>query len=139
VDATGIGAWQASAALALEQTFGPWLVNLTGIVSARGSHGGETLAPQITLLGAAGYTFENDMALAFVASYAFEGDAADSSGATVPRSAKSLTTLSLSLLWPLTDAWRLLAGASVNPPWAGLGSNQPADAGLVLTVIRSWS
>ena len=54
-DATGIGAWQLQAALALEQTWGPWLANLTAIAAKRTEHGGETLGTQYTLLAAGAY------------------------------------------------------------------------------------
>jgi hypothetical protein len=139
VDATGIGAWQANVALALEQTYGPWLVNATGIVAKRTSRFGQTLGTQVTLLAAGAYTFPNDMALALSASYAFEGDATDSQGHDVPVSSKRLTTVNLSLLWPINDAWRMLGGLFVEPPISNVGSNQPAASGLTLTVIWSWS
>ncbi len=138
VDETGIGAWQINGAVAFEQTYGPWLVNATAILAARTPRYGETLAPQVTLLAATAYTLPNDAAIALSTSYAFEGDAT-SGGAYVPYSAKRLTTFTLSGLYPLTDAWRLLGGLYVEPPFSQLGSNQPASAGLTLTVIRSWS
>jgi hypothetical protein len=137
VDATGIGALQFNGALALEQTFGPWLVNATGILAQRTSHGGETLGTQVTLLGAVAYTFPNDAGLAFSGSYVFEGDASGAQG-TIPLSAKSITTFTLSALWPLTDVWRLIGAAYINPPFDSFGSNQLADAGLSAGVIRSW-
>jgi hypothetical protein len=139
VDATGIGAWQANVALALEQTYGPWLLNATGMVAKRTARFGQTLGTQVTLLAAGAYTFDNDAALALSASYAFEGDATISGGADVPDSSKRLTTVSLSLLWPLGDWWRLFGGLYVEPPISGFGSNQPSASGLTLTVIRSWS
>ena len=139
VDSTGIGAYQINAALALEQTFGPWLVNATGMVARRTQHGGETLGTQVTLLAAGAYTFPNDMALAVSLSYAFEGDATASDGSSVPLSARHVTTTTLSGLWPLTDSWRLLGGIYFNPPVDSLGSNQPATEGLSLTLLRSWS
>lgn len=139
VDATGIGAWQANVALALEQTYGPWLVNATGIVAKRTARFGQTLGTQVTLLVAGAYTFDNDAAIALSGSYAFEGDATNSDGTTVPESSKRLTTLSLSVLWPVTDAWRLFGGLYVEPPISGLGSNEPSISGLTLTVIRSWT
>ena len=138
VDATGIGAWQINGALALEQTFGPWLVNATGILAVRTPRYGELLAPQLTLLASGAYTFPDDAAIALSASYAFEG-AATSNGAAVPDSAKRLTTVTLSALYPVTDAWRLLGGLYLDPPLSQLGSNQPALAGITFTVIRSWS
>jgi hypothetical protein len=139
VDATGIGAWQVNAALALEQIYGSWLVNATAIVAKRTPRFGETLGTQVTLLAAGGYTFENDAALALSASYAFEGDATNADGGVAADSSKRLTTVSLSLLWPFGDWTRLVGGLYVEPPISGLGSNQPAVSGLTLTVIRSWS
>ena len=138
VDATGIGAFQGNVALALEQTFGPWLVNATGIVAQRTARFGETLGTQTTLLAAGAYTFPNDAALAIAASYAFEPNATDSHGADVPFSSTRLTTVTLTLLYPFADDWRLLGGAFINPPFSLLGTSQPATGGLLLTLIRSW-
>jgi hypothetical protein len=139
VDATGIGAWQANVALALEQTFGSWLVNATGIAAKRTARFGQTLGTQVTLLAAGAYTFDNDAALALSASYALEGDATNSDGTAVPESSKRLTTVSLSLLWPIGDLWRVFGGLYVEPPISGFGTNQPSVSGLTLTIIRSWS
>jgi Putative MetA-pathway of phenol degradation len=147
-DATGIGAFQLNVALALEQTFGPWLVNATAIVAKRTEHGGEVLGTQLTFLAAGAYTFDNEASLALSASYAFEGDATCSSDgeglcatgtATIPGSSKAVTTLTLSGLWPLSDAWRLLGGVYVSPPIDHFGTNEPATQGLTLTVIHSWN
>ncbi len=139
VDATGIGAWQANVALALEQTYGPWLINATGIAAKRTARFGQTLGTQITVLVAGAYTFENDAAIALSVSYAFEGDVTTSDGMSVAGSSKRLSTLSLSGLWPLNDQWRLFGGLYVEPPVSGFGSNQPSVSGLTLTVIRSWT
>jgi hypothetical protein len=126
-------------ALALEQTYGAWLFNATGIVAKRTARFGETLGTQVTLLAAVSCSFENGAALALSASYAFDGDATTDSGANVAASSRRLTVFTLSGLWPLTDAWRLLGGVFVDPPIGGLGSNQPAAAGVTYAVIRSWS
>jgi hypothetical protein len=139
VDATGIGAWQANVALALEEVYGSWLVNATGIAAKRTARFGQTLGTQFTLLVAGAYTFDNGAAIALSASYAVEGDATASGGTPVPDSSKRLTTLNLSLLWPLGDWWRLSGGIYVEPPLSGVGSNQPSASGLTLTIIRSWS
>jgi hypothetical protein len=146
-DATGIGAWQVNGALALEQTFGPLLLNATGIVAARTSHASETLAPQVTALVAAAYVLPSDIAIAISASYAFEGSATCSSLAgpcprgshVAPDSAKGAMTTTLSAAWPLTTAWRLLGGLYLTPPLSGLGYNEPALGGLTLTLVRPWS
>jgi hypothetical protein len=139
VDVTGTGAFQGNVALALEQTYGPWLVNATGLLAIRSARFGEQLAPQGTLLAAGAYTFPNDMALALSASYAFEGDATFRDGTSAAASSKRLTVVTLSGFWPVTDTWRLLGGVYLDPPVDHLGSNQPAAGGLTLTVIRSWS
>ena len=110
VDDTGRGAFQGNVALALEQTYGPWLFNATGLVAFRSARFGEQLAPQGTLLAAAAYTLPNDMALALSASYAFEGEATYSDGTRAVDSSKRVTVVTLSGFWPVTDTWRLLAG-----------------------------
>jgi hypothetical protein len=139
VDVTGAGPFQGNVALALEQTFGPWLVNATAIVAERAPYGGEQLGTQVTFLAAGAYTFPNDMAVALSASYAFDGDATASNGSAVPMSSRRLTVITGSWLWQVTDTWRVLGGLFVDPPFDGPGSNQPASVGLTLTVIRSWS
>ncbi len=138
VNVTGTGAFQGNAGIALEQTFGPWLVNATGLLAYRSARFGEQLAPQGTLLAAAAYTLPDDVAIALSASYAFEGDATFSVPTNVS-SSKRLTVVTLSGFWPVTDAWRVLGGIYLDPPVDHLGSNQNAAGGLTLTVIRSWS
>jgi hypothetical protein len=138
IDTTGVGVFQANAAVAAEQTFGPWLVNATGLLAVRTARSGEQLAPQVTLLAAVAYTLPSDAALALSASYTFEGEAT-LDGASLPASSRRVTVVTLSGLWPVTDAWRLLGGLYIDPPIDRLGSNQPAVGGLTLTVIRSWS
>jgi hypothetical protein len=139
VDATGIGAFQASIGLGVEQTFGPWFASATGIVAERTPRFGERLGAQVTLLAAGAYTFPNDVAFAVALSYAFEGDVTASNGADLPSTSKRLTTVSLSVLWPIHDAWRLLGSLYINPPIYTLGNNQLAAAGMTIAVIRSWS
>ncbi|HEY6463419.1 MAG TPA: hypothetical protein VIY73_24800, partial [Polyangiaceae bacterium] len=139
VDATGTGAFQGNAALALEQTYGPWLFNATGMIAVRSAADGEQLAPQGTFLVAGAYTFPNDLAFALSASYAFEGEATYTGGIRAAGSSKAVTVVALSGLWPLSDTWRLLGGLTLDPPLDGLGNNQPAAGGLTLTVIHSWS
>jgi hypothetical protein len=143
VDATGVGAVQANVGLALEQSFGPWLVNATGILAKRfpytanGIH--EALAPQLTFLGAVAYTFPNDDAIALLASYTIEGDPTVD-GASTTGNARRTPLVGLSGALPIGDTWRALGGISVNPPIAPLGLNLPnAAVTLTLTLLRSWS
>ena len=126
--------------MALEQTYGPWLVNATAMLAARTPRYGQTLGEQVTFLLAGAYTFPGDAALALSASYAFEGEATANGATTSPGSSKRLTVFTLSGLYPLTDSWRLLGGGVfLDPPVGALGSNQPASTGFTLTVLRSWS
>ena len=134
IDTTGAGVFQASGAIALEQIFGPWLVNATGLLAVRSARSGEQLAPQGTFLAATAYTFPNDMALALSASYAFEGDASDD-GTPIHDSSKRALVVTFSGFWPVTDTWRLLGGLYLDPPFDGLGTNQPTVGGLTFTVI----
>lgn len=137
IDATGIGAFQLNAALALEQTWGPWSASAYGIVAQRTQHGNETLGTQFTFLAAGAYVFENDDTLALSASYAFEGNGTSSAGPV--QSANAVTTVTLTGLLPLNDNWRLLGGLYVNPPFDALGSNHPCVAGFTYTIIRTWA
>ena len=146
-DATGIGAYQGNAALALEQIWGSWLVNATGLVAKRSSysvpsHVGpgvhETLGTQWTLLGAVAYTLRSEAAVGLVASYAFEGDATIN-GVDDPNGRKRALVLSAVGLYPLTDAWRLQGSVFTNLPVTNLGRNQPATAGATLTLLLGFS
>ena len=141
-DSTGIGAFQGNIGLAAEQSYGHWLFNVTGLLSKRAARSvqgvSETLGTQATILVASGYTFDNDAAVALLASYTFEGQAVIN-GADVSSSARALSLVSLSGLWPLSDAWRLQGSLFLNPPLGHLGRNQPATAGFTFGVVRSWS
>jgi hypothetical protein len=145
-NATGVGAWQGNAGLAIEQTYGPWLFNLTELIAWRAARtadiGGvsenESLAPQlVTLLGTA-YTFDNDASVALFGSYTVEGTAT-LNGAPAPDSAKRLALVSVSGVYPLSDRWRLRASLFLNPPISGLGQNQTATTGLTLGILWGWS
>ena len=145
-DTTGIGAWQGNAGLALEQTYGPWLFNLTELVAWRATRtaniGGisesETLAPQfVTLVGGA-YTFRNDASVALFGSYTLEGTAT-LDGAPAQGSARRIGLVSISGAYPVSDNLRVQAGLFLNPPVSGLGMNQTAATGLTLTFLWGWS
>jgi len=140
-DATGIGAYQGNLGLAVEQAFGPWLINLSGIMAQRtardvnGVHG--KLAPQFTALGAIGYAFENEATAAFVASYAFEGSATVN-GKEAPNSGRRLLRLSAAGSYPFTDNLRLQGSIFVDPPVFRIDQNQITTIGIVLTMIHAW-
>jgi hypothetical protein len=140
-DATGIGAYQANLGVALEQTEGPWLFGVTGLVAKRSSRtvGPVTtsLAAQWTLLASTAYTFPNDAAAALLLSYAVEGDA-EVNGVTID-STRRMPLVGAAGVYPLTDAWRLQGGLFLTPPVSQLGRNTPARVELTLSILRTWS
>lgn len=141
-DATGIGAFQGNVGLAFEQTFGPWLVDATVLAAQRtkrSANGVETtLGTQLTFLGALGYTFDSDAALAFVASYTREADATID-GDKIDGTGNAFTQFAVTGMLPVDDRWRLQGSVFVQPPIAHFGRNHPATTGATVMVVRSWS
>jgi len=141
-DATGVGAWQANGGVAVEQIYGPWLLNVTQLVAWRAPRSvegvDETLGPQwVTLVGGA-YSFRDESSVALFGSYTIEGQATVN-GTGAMASSRHVALVSVSGARPLSDSWRLQGSIFVNPPLSGLGRNQTSTTGLTITLIRSWS
>jgi len=142
---TGTGAYQFNLGLAIEQTFGPWLINATGVVAQRTARTvafgpssiHQRLAPQWTALAACAYTFATDVAVALSFSYAIEGNATID-GANIDGTARRVATVTLSGVLPLSDIWRLQGGFFDDLPISQVGVGAPASAGLSITLVRSW-
>ena len=134
-DATGLGAVQLNGGLALEQSFGPWSVGLSGLFAWRAPRtvNGATmaLAPQLTALASLAYAWGSGFSLALVASFTGEGDATVR-GAGVPNSSRRWTQVSAAFAWPVTDHLFLMGSVFFNPPIPGLGVNQTSTVGLTL-------
>lgn len=149
-DATGIGAFQGTLGLALEQTFGPFYVGVNGLLSLRSPHsatttnGGvttttsETLAPQGSVVVAFAYVFGNEAAIGASIAWTAEGNAVID-GSPTPNSGRRQTLLSVLGAAPFTDSWRMQGALFATPPWTGLSFDQAASIGLSLVLIRSWS
>lgn len=141
-DATGTGALQASAALALEQTFGPWLVNVTGTAAWRAPrtvgdlHARQGL--QFVASAAGGYSFASGPVLALTLAYTAELDATIH-GETTPGSGRASTRIGIAGGLPLSDLWRMQGSLATDVPLRFFGWNQPASAALTLMILRSWS
>jgi hypothetical protein len=143
--ATGTGAYQINLGIAVEQTFGPWLVNATGLVAQRTSRSfgsgqnavSETLGPQWTMLAALAYTFASETALAVSVSEVIEGDAT-MNGADYPQSGHRLFSVALSGLLSIAPHYHLQGSLSDNPPIPTLSANQPADLTLAIAAVRTW-
>jgi hypothetical protein len=140
-DATGVGVVQGNLGVALEQLYGRWLIDLTGLLALRATRHvlgqSATLAPQWTVLAALAYTFDHGASLGLSAAYSVEGDAA-LGGVSQPETSRRRTLVTLSGLWPLADHWHLQAHVSWDPPVSALATNQPQNTGLGAAVIRSW-
>jgi hypothetical protein len=140
-DSTGVGTYQANLGLALEQTEGPWLFGITGLVAKRASRtvGPVTtsLAAQWTLLAATAYTFPNDAAVAMILSYTTEGNP-EINGVTRDAT-RRMPLFGAAGLYPLSDTWRVQGGLYLTPPISQLGRNTPAIMEMVLSLLRSWS
>jgi len=140
-DATGVGAYQGSLGVSVEQAFGPWLVSTYGIGAerlartARGVH--ERLGTQFSLLGAVAYVFPTNEAVALVASYTFEGNATVD-GIEQDATAHRLTVLSAAGVVPVDEHLRFQGALTFTPPVSGLGENQIASAGLAFTTVYAW-
>lgn len=141
-DATGIGAVQAQAGLALEQALGPWLVGVSTVFAHRAPRTVGTatiaLAPQWTFLGSAGYAFEGGATAALMVSAAFEGDASVN-GERVDESARRVVSCAIAGSYPFSDSVRGTASLFANPPFRSFGLDQPANAGLTLGLFFTRS
>ncbi|HEY2366627.1 MAG TPA: hypothetical protein VGH87_09585 [Polyangiaceae bacterium] len=138
-NATGVGAFQFNGGLALEQTFGPWLVALSGIIAARTSRTvgaiSETLAPQISALATLAYTTRAEIAFALSSAVTYEGDATIN-GADAASTERLTLTISTGASIPLGDTWRAQVGASVVGPF--VGENTLTSVGLQWTLVHTW-
>lgn len=140
-DATGVGAYQLNGGVALEQVFGHWLFNLTGLVQKRTSRSvrgvSTTLGTRFTGLVGVAYTFPSGAALAFFGSYAAEGSAVVD-GVAVDGTAQHVVQASVGGMVPLSEKNRLQGNLFIDPPFNGFGRNQPALGGANLTFVRSF-
>jgi hypothetical protein len=141
-DATGIGAFQATGGLALEQAYGHILVNLTGLISQRFErHVGaitETLGPQFSGLAAVGWAFHYNQGIAAILSYTGEGDAVFNAQSQ-PGSGRAATNVGLSGGTPLWDDWRFQGSLTYALPIDGLGQSQSVGITVTASILRAFS
>lgn len=140
-DATGVGALQISAGVAIEQVYGAWTASVSGLVAkrlARDVRGlEETLGTQWTIIAAGAYAFDSEVALAASAAYSLEG-AASIDGLEQTDTARRLLTLSASTVFPLSDSIRVQGAVFMSPPGPAVGANQNALTGLSLMAVYAW-
>lgn len=140
-DATGVGAVQGNAGVAVEQLFGAWLVTAYGLVAKRASRTVQgirtTLGTQWTALVAVAYSLPDDYAIAVSASFAAEGNA-EVNGADLAGTSRRVPVVGVSGVVPVTEHLRFQGGLSGNPPIPTLGKNQPAQLALTVTAVYAW-
>lgn len=140
-DATGIGAFQGNAGVAVEQLWGSWLVTAYGIIAKRASRSVQgirtTLGTQWTAVLAVAYSLPRDYAIALSASYTGEGNA-EVNGDEQSGTSRRVPIVAVTGVVPLADHLRLQGGFAMNPPIAELGKNQPATIGLTVTAVYAW-
>jgi len=131
-DATGIGAVQMHAAVALEKRFGHWLVGATGLVAQRLPRTVDglstTLGTQVSALANVSYLFPNLAAAALSAAWSREGDATIDQ-VLAPNTGRTALQLAAAGVYPLSSRVRLQGSVFVTPPAAFFGANQNAVAG----------
>lgn len=140
-DSTGTGAVQGGLGLALEQTFGKVLVNVTGsgtLHTARTVHGVRTLlGPSFNAFVALGYSFAAGPVAAITASYT--GTLiARTNGVDEPGSARAQLRFALAGGYAFNDSWRMQAAVFGDPPARHFGQNQPAGVGGSAALFRIW-
>lgn len=141
-DATGTGAAQLSTALALEQSFGSILVNVTGSMTWRSARTvgalREQQGMQLVASTAAAYLLPRGALVALTAAYSAEL-APRLDGKPLPSGGRAATRLGLAGGYPFAEAWRMQATFYVDLPVRFLGWNQPAFTGISFAVLRSFS
>jgi hypothetical protein len=139
--ATGIGAFQATGGLALEQAYGHILVNLTGLITQRFERHvmgvTETLGPQFSGLAAVGWAFHFDQGIAIILSYSGEGNAILNSQSQ-PGSGREETNLGISGGTPLWEDWRFQGSVTDTLPVSGTGRGQPIGINFSASILRAF-
>jgi hypothetical protein len=139
-DATGIGAWQANLGLALEQAFGAWLFNLTGLAARRSERRvgnlRSRLGTRFSAIGAVGYVLSGDLSLALGATYTGEGNAATNDQDQPGTAHRSLELAGFGV-WSPSNVWRVQWSVFLDPPLSGLGQNQLATTGVSVALLRT--
>ena len=142
-DATGVGTFEGSLGLEIEQvwrhmfvTFDGWIGQRTHRVTASV---GESFAPRLTALLAGGYAFDWGLSVGAFATANHQGDNFDlMRGQTLSNSAITQVTAGVAAAMPLAEVWRVQGTAATDWPISGLGRNQLAGAALSVSLLRVW-
>jgi hypothetical protein len=138
-DVNGIGTWEINGGVAVQQTFGHLV--LYGTVLAGYRLPNEVLGERQHLgwralyLAAAGWVFDNDVALMGTLTHSSDGDAT-LAGRDAPDTGFRSTQAAMLVVVPLTDHWRLRTTVFTDVP--PLGENRPALGGTSISLARTW-
>jgi hypothetical protein len=147
-ESTGTGAYQGAFGLALEQSWGKLLVNVTGsatvhsarTVEAPGTPDVHTqVGPAFNAFAAVAWTFDAGPVGALTASYTGQLATVTDSG-HLETAAPGIRQLRIgaSAGYELPGGWRLQGGVFMDPPIPHVGQNEPTGVGLSATAISTW-
>lgn len=141
-DATGIGAYQGTLGVALEQSYGPILINLTGLLTDRTSRTvdglTESLGLQFAGMAAVGYAFHYNEGIALIAQTSWEQDPV-LDGVSQVGAGRQSTSIGVSGGGPLWEDWRFQGSLTDALQISGLGQGQPVGITVTFAVLRSFS
>lgn len=138
-DVNGLGTWEFNGGVSVEQTFGHLVLHTTVLVGYRLPN--EVLGEEQHLgwralyLVAAGWVFDNDVALMGTLTHASDGDAT-LAGMEAKDTGFRSTQAALLVVSPLTDNLRLRTSVFTDVP--PLGVNRPALGGTSISLARTW-
>ncbi len=138
-DVTGLGTWEGSVGLSLEQVFGRVVLHGTALLGVRAPRDvlgvEQTLGPRALYLLAGGYVFDGDVALLGTVTHASEGDATVA-GEVAHGTGFRTTQLAALAVVPISDTLRLRTSVFTDVP--ALGNNRPALGGTSVSVLKTW-
>jgi hypothetical protein len=145
-DATGTGTYNLSVGIEIQKISGPFYFQVDGWLTYCWSR--TVLIPGIpalttsfplqwTLLCVAGYVFDNEAAVGLYANILARGD--DTlNGVLQPGTALRLTTVGLSGILPIHDAWRVQGSLFSDVLISSFGKNELGGAGVSAALVRVW-
>lgn len=138
-DVNGIGTWEINGGASIEQTFGHLVLHATVLAGYRLPNKvlGEDqhLGWRALYLVAAGWVFDNDVALMGTLTHTSDGDAT-LAGEPAPDTGFRSTQAAFLVVAPLTDNLRLRTSVFTDVP--PLGVNRPALGGTSISLAKTW-
>lgn len=138
-DVNGIGTWEINGGVSIEQTFGHLVLHTTILAGYRLPNTvlGEPqhLGWRALYLGAAGWVFDNDVALMLTLTHSSDGDAT-LGGIPAKDTGFRSTQAAFLVVTPLTDNLRLRTSVFTDVP--PLGVNRPALGGTSISLAKTW-